>query len=323
MPTLVRGYLFTHCTTEILLNPVFEDLRTPKVPNIGRVAFKRRVTPLEGDHVFALPYASCLSTFRAPGWGKPAILPPCRWRNATPWELVPFSHRLASRIFIMQPGCTPPPAVTQDGDLQFDGGGEASRAAILVPPSASRMFIILAGVEAGLSRSSTSRAGSWVSPPSAFEGEGAHWPCEWGGLRQRGAGRQRASSASARWACRLGSWRPLPPQGWLSRRAHGRTAQDVARCQGGVRVRGRSCLCTGMAPLRGGRCSARPGGSEWGSAGGLTAPVVGAEAEAAREVPIADGITATIRALGLRLFVLVLAPRASVWARARLQRRSP
>jgi hypothetical protein len=33
MPTLVRGYLFTHCTTEILSNPVFEDLRTPKVPN--------------------------------------------------------------------------------------------------------------------------------------------------------------------------------------------------------------------------------------------------------------------------------------------------
>jgi hypothetical protein len=33
MPTLVRGYLFTHCTTEELLNPVFEDLRTPKVPN--------------------------------------------------------------------------------------------------------------------------------------------------------------------------------------------------------------------------------------------------------------------------------------------------
>jgi hypothetical protein len=26
---------------------------------------------LKGDHVFALPYASCLSTFRAPGWGHP------------------------------------------------------------------------------------------------------------------------------------------------------------------------------------------------------------------------------------------------------------
>jgi hypothetical protein len=24
----------------------------------------------------------------------------------------------------MQPGCTPPPAVTQDGDLRFDGGGK-------------------------------------------------------------------------------------------------------------------------------------------------------------------------------------------------------
>jgi hypothetical protein len=79
---------------------------------------------LKGDHVFALPYAMCLSTFQAPGWGIPAVFPPCRWRNATPWELVPFSHRLASRIFITQHGCTPPPAVTQDGDLQFDGGGK-------------------------------------------------------------------------------------------------------------------------------------------------------------------------------------------------------
>jgi hypothetical protein len=79
---------------------------------------------LEGDHVFALPYASCLSTFQAPGWGISVVFPPRRRRNATPWELVPFSHRSASRIFIMQPGCTPPPAVTQDGDLQFDGGGK-------------------------------------------------------------------------------------------------------------------------------------------------------------------------------------------------------
>jgi hypothetical protein len=78
----------------------------------------------EGDHVFSLPYASRLSTFQAPGWGVPAVFSPHRWRNATLWELVPFSHRSASRIFIMQPGCTPPPAVTQDGDLQLDGGGK-------------------------------------------------------------------------------------------------------------------------------------------------------------------------------------------------------
>jgi hypothetical protein len=80
--------------------------------------------PLEGDHVFALPYASCLSTFQAPGWGISAVFPPRCWKNATPWELAPFSHCSASRIFIMRPGCTPPPAVTQDGDLQFDGRGK-------------------------------------------------------------------------------------------------------------------------------------------------------------------------------------------------------
>jgi hypothetical protein len=45
-----------------------------------------------------------------------------RWRNATSWKLVPFSHRLASRIFIRQPGCIPSLMVTQDGDHQFDGG---------------------------------------------------------------------------------------------------------------------------------------------------------------------------------------------------------
>jgi hypothetical protein len=81
----------------------------------------------EDDHVFSLPYASRLSTFQAPGWGYPPSFSPHRWRNATPWELVPFSHRSTSRIFIMQPGCTPPPAVTQDGDLQLDGGGKRAR----------------------------------------------------------------------------------------------------------------------------------------------------------------------------------------------------
>jgi hypothetical protein len=89
---------------------------------VGRVAFKRRVTPLEGDHVFALPYASCPSTFQAPGWGIPAVFPLRRWGNATPRELVPLSHRSASRIFISRPSCTPPPAVTRDGDHQPLGG---------------------------------------------------------------------------------------------------------------------------------------------------------------------------------------------------------
>jgi hypothetical protein len=68
------------------------------------------------------PYASRLSTFRAPGWGALAFLPPCRWRNATSRKLVPFSHRSASRIFIRQPDRIPSLVVTQDGDHQFDGG---------------------------------------------------------------------------------------------------------------------------------------------------------------------------------------------------------
>jgi hypothetical protein len=87
---------------------------------------------LEGDRVFALPYASCLSIFQAPGWGTSAVFPLRRWRNATLWELVPFSRRSASRIFIMQPGRTPPPAVTQDGDHQLDGGEK--RTGLLPPP---------------------------------------------------------------------------------------------------------------------------------------------------------------------------------------------
>jgi hypothetical protein len=57
--------------------------------------------------------------------------------------------------------------------------------------------------------------------------------------------------------------------------------------------------------------------------GGLVAPAISAEAEAAREVPVTDGITATIRASGPRSFVLVLAPRVSAWARTRLQQRPP
>jgi hypothetical protein len=89
---------------------------------VGRVTFKRRVIPLKGDHVFALPYASCLSSFRAPRWGASAIFLPYRWRNATSRKLAPFSHRSASRIFIRQPGHNPSPVVTQDGDHQLLGG---------------------------------------------------------------------------------------------------------------------------------------------------------------------------------------------------------
>jgi hypothetical protein len=84
--------------------------------------------------------------------------------------LVPFSHRSASRIFIRQPGCIPLPMVTQDGDHQFDGGEKQAGLQPLPPPSASRIFIILAGAEGELSRSSTSRTGSWATFSFSIQG---------------------------------------------------------------------------------------------------------------------------------------------------------
>jgi hypothetical protein len=65
------------------------------------------------------------SAFRAPRWGAP-VLPSfcCCLRSATSWGLALFGHRSASRIFITQPSCSPPPAVTQDDDRRPRGGEE-------------------------------------------------------------------------------------------------------------------------------------------------------------------------------------------------------
>jgi hypothetical protein len=95
---------------------------------VRRSSFKRGSTP----RAVAMPshslHSSRLSTFRAPKWGSP-VLPYscCCWRSATPWGLALSSRRSASRIFIMQPGCSPPPAVTQDDDRRPRGGEERAR----------------------------------------------------------------------------------------------------------------------------------------------------------------------------------------------------
>jgi hypothetical protein len=185
------------------------------------------------------------------------------------------------------------------------------------------MFIILAGAEAGLSRSSTSRAGSWVSLSFSIQGRGHSlalregWTSTTWGWSTAGVISFSALGSSA--------WLPVPPP----------TARAVVTpCAREDRPRRRALLgrrsCSGaVLPLHRYGASVRrlvlrsSGRIRRGSVGGMTAPVVGAEVEAAREVPIAEGITATIRASGLWLFVLVLAPRASAWARARLQRRPP
>jgi hypothetical protein len=68
------------------------------------------------------------STFRAPRWGA-SVLPSscCCWRSATPRGLALFSHRSASRIFIMQPGCSPSPMVIRKDDHQPCGGEKQAR----------------------------------------------------------------------------------------------------------------------------------------------------------------------------------------------------
>jgi hypothetical protein len=90
---------------------------------VGRAAFKKGSIPRAVAMPSHSPHALRSSSFRAPGWGAPVLLSSCCcWRSATSRRSAPFSHRLASRIFIRQPGCIPSPMVTQDGDHWFDGG---------------------------------------------------------------------------------------------------------------------------------------------------------------------------------------------------------
>jgi hypothetical protein len=133
---------------------------------------------LKGDHVFTLPYASCLSTFRAPRWGTPAILPPCHWRNATSWKLVPFSHRSASRIFIRQPGRTPSSVVTQDGDHQ--PLGEEKQAGLRPLPLPQLQGCSSSVLGRGVCRVGVGLcASSGPLPPSVIGGKGVRRSWRW------------------------------------------------------------------------------------------------------------------------------------------------
>jgi hypothetical protein len=90
---------------------------------VGRAAFKKGSIPRAVAMPSYSPHASRPSTFRAPGWGAPALPSSCCcWRSTTLQGLAPFSHCSASRIFIMQPGRIPSPMIIQDDDYQFGGG---------------------------------------------------------------------------------------------------------------------------------------------------------------------------------------------------------
>jgi hypothetical protein len=158
-----------------------------------------------GNHVFFLPYASCLSIFQAPGWGVSAAFPPPRWRNVTPRELVPLSHRSASRIFIMQPGCTPPPAVTRDGDLRLDGGGK--RAGLRPLPHPQPQGFSSPGLGRGVRRVEVGpRVGGGPLLHSVMGGRSGCCPWRW--QLQRARSSDASGFGAARGAgVRHGSWK--------------------------------------------------------------------------------------------------------------------
>jgi hypothetical protein len=139
---------------------------------VRRSTFKKGST----TRAVAMPshssHPSRLSTFRAPRWGAPVLPSSCYcWRGATSWGLALFSHRSASRIFIMQPGCSPPPVVTQDDDRRPRGGEE--RAGTWPLPCPQLQGCSSSVLERRVSRvGSRLRVGSGPLLPSVLGGEG-------------------------------------------------------------------------------------------------------------------------------------------------------
>jgi hypothetical protein len=181
--------------------------------------------------------SSRLSTFRAPRWGAP-VLPSscCHWRSATSWGLALFSHRSASRIFIMQPHCSLPPAVTQDDDRRPRGGEERAGQWPLPCPQ-------LQGCPSSVLGRRASRVGAL---PSAWAGDPL-LPSAFGGDGRSRALRRRQTAT----CCPVGVWlsvhrtgdgramrRPAMSTTFPCRRPHRGVAQHVVPREGGVRVLG-------------------------------------------------------------------------------------
>jgi hypothetical protein len=103
---------------------------------VGGSAFKKGSISRAVAMPLLFSHSSRLSIFWASRWGAP-VLPSscCCWRSTTSWGLALSSHRSASRIFIMQPDCSSPPAITQNDDRQPCGGEE--RAGLWPPPALS------------------------------------------------------------------------------------------------------------------------------------------------------------------------------------------
>jgi hypothetical protein len=251
---------------------------------VGRAAFKKGSIPLAIGMPSHSPHVSRPSTFRAPGWGAPALpLSCCCWRSTTLQGLAPFSHRSASRIFIMQPDYIPSPMVIQDDDHQFSAGEKQVGLRPLPRPQLQGSSSSVLGRRAG-------RVGAYLR---------VGWrPTSSSGARGRKAYSSSAEEASSSHAGE--GELLLPGQGATVRPPPGRqsccaragyvqvlpapsAAQDVVRHEGGTRVLGRSRSCSRGEnesedlPVCFGAAAARCFG-----VGGQVAAVVGAEVVAAR-----------------------------------------
>jgi hypothetical protein len=133
----------------------------------------------------------------------------CCWRSVASWGLALFRHRSASRIFIMQPGCSLPPVVIYKDDHQPRGGEK--RVGLWPPPDPQLQ---------GCSSSSLGWKASRVGVlPSAWAGDPL-LPPAFGGEGCSPALRRRRTSATRGWpavgavSCRVSSslaWMALVP----------------------------------------------------------------------------------------------------------------
>jgi hypothetical protein len=269
---------------------------------VGRAVFKKGSTPRAVAMPSHSPHASHPSTFRAPGWGAPALPSSCRLRSVTLRRWAPFSHRSTSRIFIRQPGCIPSPMVTQDGDHHVEGG---EKQAGLRPPPRPQ----LQGSSSSLLGRRARRAGAclrvgWRPASSSGIWGGNHPPA----LRRR---RPPAMRGKANCCCLARVQHSVLYPGDCGQ-PHRRVSQHVVRREGGTCVlrwsRSRSCSEDGSEdlPVRFGAVGAR-----WCDAGRQVAVVVGAEVVAAREGFSADEIVGATCGRTFGSLALAACPRPS------------
>jgi hypothetical protein len=139
---------------------------------VGRAAFKKGSIPRAVDMPPHSPHALRPSTFRAPGWGASVLVSSCCcWRSVTPRGLTLFRHRSASRIFIMQPSCSPSPMVICRDDHQPRGGEK--QVGLRPLPRPQLQGCSSSGL--GRGRAELGPASAWVGDPllpPAFGGEG-------------------------------------------------------------------------------------------------------------------------------------------------------